>query len=392
MGVLSGLDVFLNEEFRLIRGKRVGVLCHQASVTRDFRHIIDVFAEIHQEGLIELVALFGPQHGIWGHTQDNMVEWEGGLDARTGIPVHSLYGRHRKPTPEMLADVDVLVVDLQDVGSRYYTFIWTLALCLEACEEAGVEVVVLDRPNPIGGERVEGCVLEESFRSFVGWHPLPVRHGMTIGEIARYLQARYYPRCPLTIIPLEGWTRSMYYEETQLPWIPPSPNMPLVETAVVYPGTCLLEGTNLSEGRGTTRPFETLGAPWIDGWQLADALNGIGLAGVHFRPIMFQPTFHKYAGRRCGGVFIHVTDRRTFASFLSGLAILREVIRLYPDRFCWRSPPYEYEHEKLPFDILVGNDWIRPWLEAGRSLREIDARCQQQWRAFEPLRAKALLY
>lgn len=392
MKVLSGLDVIVAGELNVFHGRGIGVVCNQASITHDFRHISDIFLQAHQQGVMKLQAFFGPQHGIGGHTQDNMIEWEGFIDPRTGIPTHSLYGEHRKPTAAMLSGVETLVIDLQDVGARYYTFVWTMALCLEACAEQGIEVVVLDRPNPISGQPVEGCVLQEAYRSFVGLYPLPVRHGMTIAEIARYLQARFYPRCRLTVIPMQGWERSMYFEDTGLPWVMPSPNMPLVETAVVYPGLCLLEATNISEGRGTTRPFEILGAPWIDGWRLATVLSQRELPGVYFRPIEFQPTFNKYAGETCGGVFIHVTDRRTFEPFLTGITIISEGIRHYPEQFHWKLPPYEYEYEKLPFDILVGNGWLREMLEARLPVAEMKPRWQEELMAFLPVREEFLLY
>jgi uncharacterized protein YbbC (DUF1343 family) len=392
MKILSGLDVMVTEEFAPLRGRRIGVVCNQASITRDLRHITDVFCDAHRRGEINLQAFFGPQHGIWGHTQDNMIEWEGFIDARTGIPTYSLYGVHRKPTEAMLSGIDTLVVDLQDVGARYYTFVWTTALCLEAGAEQGIEVWVLDRPNPISGGQMEGCVQQDSFRSFVGLYPLPVRHGMTIGEMAGYLQARFHPRCRLTVVPMQGWQRSMYFDETGRRWIMPSPNMPSVETAIVYPGLCLLEATNLSEGRGTTRPFEILGAPWLDGWSFAAVLNNLNLPGVYFRPIEFQPTFNKHAGEKCGGVFVHVMDRHRFEPFLTGVAILSQARRCYPDRFQWKTPPYEYEYEKMPFDILVGNGWLRPMIDAQRPLADMKLRWQEELKAFVPVREAFLLY
>lgn len=390
--ISSGLDVLVAMDFAPVRGRRVGVVCHQASVTRAFQHITDIFFRAHQQGLLDLKAFFGPQHGIWGHTQDNMIEWQGYRDPRTGIPTHSLYGEHRKPTPEMLRGIDTLVVDLQDVGARYYTFVWTAALCLEACAEQGIEMVVLDRPNPISGDRVEGCVLEPDYRSFVGLYPLPVRHGMTMGEIISYVRARFFPHGRLTIVPMQGWERWQWLEDTGLPWVVPSPNMPLVETAAVYPGMCLLEATNLSEGRGTTRPFQMVGAPWIDGWLLAERLNRMNLPGVYFRPIQFQPTFHKFAGEVCGGVFIHVIERETFQPFLTGIALLTEIRRSYPDQFRWRLPPYEYEYEKMPFDILVGNGWLRQELEAQSPLELLRQRWEEEAMLFLPLRQEVLLY
>jgi uncharacterized protein YbbC (DUF1343 family) len=300
-----------------------------------------------------------------------MIEWEGAIDARTGLEFVSLYGRHRQPTPHMLRDLDHLVIDLPDVGARYYTFIWTMALCLKACEPLGIPVTVLDRPNPIGGLQVEGPMLEPEYASFVGLYPLRIRHGMTIGEVARHLVEHHFPRVELTVVDLEGWERWMYFDDTGLPWAMPSPNMPTLDTAIVYPGGCLLEGTNLSEGRGTTRPFEIFGAPWLDAWKFCSALNSSGLEGCHFRPYQFQPTFHKFAGELCEGAFLHVTNRQTFQPFRSYLAVLQTALRQAPEHFAWKAPPYEYETEKLPIDILVGNGWLRPALESAASPAEI---------------------
>ncbi len=334
----------------------------------------------------------GPQHGLWGHTQDNMIEWQGYTDQRTRIPVYSLYGDHRQPTAEMLHNLDTLVIDLQDVGAKYYTFIWTMALCMEACAEHGIEVVVLDRPNPLGGNKLEGPFRNDNFQSFVGWHPLAIRHGMTIGEIAQYFQSEFYRQCELNIIPMQGWQRTMYFEDTGLAWAMPSPNMPSPQTAMVYPGMCLLEATNLSEGRGTTRPFEIFGAAFLDGWQLAARLTQLNLPGVHFRPLQFQPTFHKFKGEVCEGCFIHVTDSDGFKPFLTGIAILREIQGLYPDQFHWKQPPYEYEYEKMPFDILVGNDWLRRMIEATEPLAEMETRWEKETMEFADIRRDFLLY
>lgn len=375
---LTGLDRLQKEDFSILKGKRVGLLCNQASISADYRHAIELFFDAHRKNLFELKALFGPQHGLFGHTQDNMIEWEGYKDPYIGAMVYSLYGKHRKPTPDMLKDLDVLVVDLQDVGARYYTFIWTMALSMEACVENAVEMVVLDRPNPIGGTQVEGTWLNPQFRSFVGWHPLPVRHGLTIGEIALYFKQKFYPELELHIIKMENWQRSLYFDQCNLPWGMPSPNMPFVSTAVVYPGMCLLEATNLSEGRGTTRPFEIFGAPWMDHWTLSRALNAYQLPGVYFRPLEFQPTFNKYVGQVCKGCFIHVTNRETFKPFLTTVAILREVIHLYSEKFQWKNPPYEYEYQKMPFDILVGNNWLRPAISKGIPVAELENLWQEE--------------
>lgn len=336
-----------------LRGARLGAVLHPASVSSTLVHAASIL-EGKSGRLFTLAALFGPQHGYLGHTQDNMIEWTGYRHPRLGIPVYSLYGEHREPTPEMLAGLDVLLVDLQDVGARYYTFIWTMYLCMAACERAGVTVVVCDRPNPLNGVSVEGPMLDRNYRSFVGLHPLPVRHGRTIGELAAQFQEEAFPACRLRVLPMRGWRREMYWEETGLPWVMPSPNMPTPETALVYPGMCLLEGTNISEGRGTTRPFELFGAPWIDAERLTSELNALDLPGVSFREAYFQPGFQKYAGELCRGAQLHVTERAVFAPFQTGVEILRCLRRNYPTHFAWKQPPYEYEYEKLPIEVLIG--------------------------------------
>jgi uncharacterized protein YbbC (DUF1343 family) len=337
-----------------MRGRRLGAVLHGASVNASLRPTLAVLEEMTKEGLVELVTLFGPQHGFETTTQDNMIEWSGYRHPRLGIPVHSLYGEHREPTPEMLAGVEVLFVDLVDVGSRYYTFIWTLLLCLKAASHLGITVVVADRPNPLNGVTTEGRPQDPDYLSFVGLHPLPIRHGTTIGELARLFRDELFPGADLEVLAMEGWDRRHFYDETGLPWVMPSPNMPTVDTAVVYPGMCLLEGTNLSEGRGTTRPFELFGAPWIEGHGLTAALNALGLPGVVFREAAFEPGFQKYAGQVCRGSQLHVTDRQCFRPYRTGLEILRMVSERYPDHFAWKSPPYEYEYEKLPIEILCG--------------------------------------
>jgi uncharacterized protein YbbC (DUF1343 family) len=392
MPTIQGLDALLRDGLRPFGGKQIGVVCNQATITRDGVHILDALLPFHRKGELKIRAAFGPQHGIWGHTQDNMIEWEGYEDARTGLTFFSLYGEHREPTPKMLEGVEALVFDVPEVGARYYTFLWTLALSMKACEPLGIPVTVLDRVNPIGASQVEGTVLDPNFASFVGLYPLPTRTGMTMGEVGRSLQRRFFPKCRLEVVRVEGWSRTRYFDETDLLWAMPSPNMPAVETAVVYPGMCLLEGTRLSEGRGTTRPFETFGAPYIDGWKLADALNAHKLPGVHFRPVQFEPTFQKHAKTTCEGCFIHVLDRSKFEPVLSTVAILQEVARAYRDKFEWLPPPYEYENEKMPIDILAGNGWLRPAIEDLTPLRQIRERFQAEVSAFEPQRKEAALY
>jgi len=381
--------VFLSRKIGLISGRRVGLLAHPASVDRNLNHIVDLF---HRHPAIQLTVLMGPQHGFRGETQDNMVEWDGYVDTDTGLPVFSLYGDTRRPTEEMLSLLDVLVVDLQDVGARYYTFIHTLALAMEACSQSGKELIVLDRPNPIGGISVEGTVLHPEFRSFVGLYPLPIRHGMTVGELANYFNGEFRIDCDLTVVPMEGWIRDMYFDGTRLPWVLPSPNMPCLETAIVYPGSCLLEGTNVSEGRGTTRPFEFSGAPWVDPAALVAELNRLDLSGVVFRPTHFCPTFHKWSGDLVGGVQIHVTDRRAFRPFRTGLALVSLYRRFGAERFRWKAPPYEYEYKLLPFDILCGTDQVRLLIESGEAIEEMEAAWKQELLDFCDIRKKYLLY
>lgn len=389
---LTGLDLLAQDDFAEIRGRSVGLLCNQASVTRDLVHAVDLLLPRHERGDFVLKAVFGPQHGLHGHTQDNMIEWEGSSDVRTGIPIYSLYGEVREPTDAMLEGIDLFVVDLQDLGARYYTFIWSMALCMKACERLGIPMLVLDRPNPIGGLQVEGPVLVPALSSFVGLHPLPTRHGMTIGEVATHFRAAHYPRAEVQVLTLQGWSRSDYFDDLDLRWIPPSPNVPVVDTAVVYPGMCLLEGTNVSEGRGTTRPFETFGAPWLDGWKLASALNGLSLMGAHFRPVQFQPTFNKFSGEVCGGCFLHVTDRRSFESVLSAIAVLRVCAEMSGGKFAWKEPPYEYEAEKRPIDILFGRSDLAEVALGSAPLNQVHQMLVEDAARFEGARKEALLY
>jgi uncharacterized protein YbbC (DUF1343 family) len=388
--VITGLDSIAKSWPKDLRGARVGLLIHPASVNRRFEHSSDVFARSRN---CELKAFFGPQHGIRGETQDNMIEWEGFTDRTTGLPVYSLYGKTRQPEPAMISDIDLLIIDMQDVGARYYTFIWTMALVMKVCNAQGKKVVVLDRPNPIGGHLIEGPVLRPEFKSFVGLHPLPARHGMTIGEISLYLRDCFYPGLDLRVIPMRGWKRKMWFEDTGLPWVLPSPNMPTVDTALVYPGMCLLEATNLSEGRGTTRPFEIFGAPFVDPHLLRGRLDSLNLSGVLFRPLYFLPTFHKHAWELCGGAQIHVTDRNRFRPFKTAIAILKTLLELYPREFRWKNPPYEYEETLLPIDILCGGDRVRKEIEDGTGLEQMEVTWVAESREFDrQFRKRYLLY
>jgi len=339
-------------------GKRLGAVMHPASIGADLVHSQQKIAALNGSQF-KLVALFGPQHGIKGHTQDNMIEWEGYVDPKLGVPVYSLYGEHREPSAKMLEGVEVLLIDLQDVGARYYTFIWTMYLCMKACEKLGITVVVIDRPNPLACHITEGPVLELDHTSFVGLHSIPVRHGKTIGELAVQFKAECFPNVSLQVLEMEGYRKNMWFDQTGLPWVIPSPNMPTLDTAIVYPGMCLFEATNISEGRGTTRPFEIFGAPFIDAEELCCAMNALRLPGVFFREHWFQPTFHKWCGLFCGGAQMHVSDRESFLPFETAIQILKFLFHRYPSDFAWKQPPYEYEFTKLPIDILLGNGWYR---------------------------------
>lgn len=386
--VRSGLEVLLAGRGALLRGRRLALLAHQASVNARLEHAAVLLREAPG---VRLVRLFAPEHGLWGAAQDH-APIAHAREPVTRLPVLSLYGRRRAPAPAMLRQLDALIVDLQDVGSRYYTFVWTMALAMGACARSGVPVIVLDRPNPLGGEIVEGNLPDPAFASFVGLFPLPARHAMTIGELALYLNRRHGLGCDLTVVPMQGWRRGMLWEDTDLPWVTPSPNMPTPDTARVYPGGCLIEGTNLSEGRGTTRPFEWVGAPFLDPRRYATALDRLGLPGVRFRPLRFRPTFHKWANRLCGGVQIHVEDRRRFKPFLTGLGLLAVARRQAPRRFAWRRPPYEFEARRLPIDILLGTDVIRRGLEHGAALDALERGWRRGLTSWKKQRIAFLMY
>ena len=370
-------------------GKRIGVVCNPASVDGELRHIADRLAG-HPRA--RLAAIFGPQHGFQSDVQDNMIETPHGRDEVRRVPVYSLYSDTREPAPEMLADLDVLLIDLQDVGVRIYTYIYTMANCLKAARRRGLKVIVCDRPNPIGGVQVEGPVLVRGFESFVGMYPIPMRHGMTIGEIARLFNDHFGIGANLEVIAMEGWRREMYFDATGLTWIMSSPNIPTFDTTTVYPGTVLFEGTRISEGRGTTRPFELVGAPWIVAERFAGAMNRRGLPGVFFRPAAFEPTFHKHARERCGGCQIHVRDRQSFRPVASAVALLETFRASDPDRFGWRDPPYEYEHERLPIDVLAGSPALREQIESGMAAGEIARSWESAVEEFDRVRQAVLLY
>ncbi len=387
--VTLGLERLLSDRIDVLRGARVGLVCNQATVDHGLRHAADL---LHAHAGVRLTTLFGPQHGIRGDVQDNMVETAHGTDVQTGLPVYSLYSETREPTERMLQDLDVLVVDLQDVGCRIYTFVYTMANCMRAARAHGKRVVVCDRPNPIGGAQIEGNVLEPEFASFVGQYPIPTRHGMTAGELARLFNGAFGIGCDLEVVPMEGWRREMWMDDHDAPWVMPSPNMPTLDTATVFPGTVHLEGTQMSEGRGTTRPFELVGGPYIEAEGYGRALNALGLAGVYFRPTVFQPTFQKHAGRSCGGVQIHVLDRERFEPVKAGVAVVKTAYDMFTSAFRWKEPPYEYVYDKNPFDVIAGTGALRRGIEGGRSLEDIGRSWAEGLEAFGRQREAVLLY
>jgi uncharacterized protein YbbC (DUF1343 family) len=389
MRVQPGIEVLLKKRRNLIKAARVGAVVHPASVLPDLGHSADALAECPD---FTLVSLFGPQHGARGEKQDNMIESEFYRDPDIGLPVHSLYGDTRCPTEDMLRDIDVLLFDLQDAGTRVYTFIHTMAYCMESCARYGKRMIVLDRPNPINGRTVEGNLLNPEYRSFVGLYPIPMRHGMTTGELALLINSEFGIHCDLTIIEMDGWRRDLWFEQTGLSWVQPSPNLPTIDSAVVYPGAVLVEGTCLSEGRGTTRPFELIGAPFIESRKYASYLNALNLPGVYFRAAYFQPTFQKWTGEMCGGIQIHVRDRESFEPYLTGIAVISAAHALYPEFFEWRKPPYEYECEKLPIEILCGGKTIPALISSSASPDEIRHSWQNDVAAFQRQRAPYLLY
>ena len=387
--IALGIEVLTGERSQSLSGVRTGLICHPASIDHDFRHSADLLS---QHSGVTLTALFGPQHGIRGETQDNMIEWEGFRDARTGVMAYSLYGEVRKPTAQMLSDVDALVFDVQDVGTRVYTFIYTMALAMQSAKELGKRFIVCDRPNPIGGVGIEGNILEVGHESFVGMFPIPMRHGMTVGELARMFNEEFGIGCELEVIPMQGYKREFWFDDTDARWVLPSPNIPVLETAVVYPGMVFVEGTKFSEGRGTTRPFEITGAPYADSYELAEHLNNHHLSGVHFRPHSFKPTFQKHVAQLCHGVQLHVTDRDVFKPVIAGVALIKAMHDLWPEGFKWQTPPYEYVYDRLPFDVIAGTTKLREQIEGGASLEDIAASWQAGEKDFAERRRPYLLY
>jgi uncharacterized protein YbbC (DUF1343 family) len=389
--VQTGLDVLVRDGFEQLRGLRVGLVANQASVDRQLRHAADLLSTADR---VRLGALFGPEHGFGGEAQD-LVGVVDTLHPEHCCPVISLYGNSvdsLRPPADVLRALDLLVIDLPDIGTRYYTFQATMLFCLEAAAAGDLPVVLLDRPNPLNGVTVEGPTVQTGFESFVGPHPIPIRHGMTLGELAMLYVAERDTRVALHVIPCEGWRREHYFDEALLPWVLPSPNMPALDTALVYPGQCLLEGTNISEGRGTSRPFELCGAPWVNGYRLAARLAAGELPGVRFRPVSFRPTFQKFAGQTCGGVQLHVTDRTTFRPVRTGLAVLAAFRDEGPAHFRWRTEPYEFVEDIPAIDLLFGDSRERLALQAGLPLDEVTRRWTEDEAAFRARRERFLLY
>lgn len=384
-----GVEKLLERPDQLLGDARVGLICNQASVNHGFRHVADLF---HEHPKIKLEAFFGPQHGIRGDRQDNMIESDHAVDQQTGLPIHSLYSETREPTEAMLKDIDVLVFDMQDVGCRIYTFAYTMANSMVAARKFGRKVIVCDRPNPINGIDVAGNVLEPEQASFVGLFPIPTRHGMTLGELARMFNAHFKIGCDLEVVEMDNWSRELWYDETDGPWVMPSPNIPTLDSATVFPGTVHFEGTQISEGRGTTRPFELVGAPYIDPEKYAQQLNASNLPGVFFRSCIFRPTFQKHGDVSCGGVQVHVLNRNEFEPVTTGLTMVKAAYELYPDDFRWKVPPYEYVYDRNPFDVIAGTSTIREVIEAGGSVEDFQAGWQKQLKEFHQVRQEYLLY
>lgn len=387
--VRLGVEKLLEQPSRYLGSARVGLICNQASVNHDYRHAADL---LHEHTDINLRAFFGPQHGIRGDVQDNMIETDHTVDSVTGLPIYSLYSETREPTEQMLKDVDVLVFDMPDVGCRIYTFAYTMANAMGAAAKFGKKVIVCDRPNPINGRQVAGNVLEPEQASFVGLFPIPTRHGMTLGELAKLFNEEFGLNCELEVIPMENWNRNWWQDETDAPWVLPSPNIPTIDSATVFPGTVHFEGTQISEGRGTTRPFELIGAPYIEPEEYAGHLNNLSLPGVYFRSCMFRPTFQKHGGVTCGGVQIHVLDRNVFEPVTTGLWMVSLAYDLYREDFRWKEPPYEYVYDRNPFDVIAGTSRIRESFERGKPMNQLIDSWQPRFEEFLKSRQHYLLY
>ncbi|RJP80487.1 MAG: DUF1343 domain-containing protein [Desulfobacteraceae bacterium] len=387
--VKTGLETLIENPLPEMKNKKLGLLCNPASISRDINHARDLLINAFPG---QVKAMYSPQHGFFAEKQDNMIESDNMLDHKAGIPVFSLYGETRKPTKEMLDPIDILLVDLQDAGTRVYTFIYTLSYCMEAAKEFHKKVFILDRPNPIGGKIVEGNILNPEYASFVGRFPIPMRHGLTIGEIALLFNEFFNIHCDLSIIRMKNWKRDMIFQDTGLPWVPPSPNLPTPTSAMVYPGQVIWEGTNISEGRGTTQPFEIFGAPFLDLDTIGNAVPDDVLSGAVLRPVVFEPTSNKWSNRSCTGFQIHVTDPKTFRPYRLSLELLKAVVNHHRNEFQWKSPPYEYEFKKMPFDLISGDESIRKAIEKNQNLDRMETSWKKDIQAFLSLSQQYHLY
>jgi uncharacterized protein YbbC (DUF1343 family) len=385
--MLLGIDRLVRDDFRTLHGLSVGLLSNISCCDSSLKPTISI---LEKSSKIALKSVFAPEHGFNCALQDQVNVRDS--RHRRSVKVHSMYGRNLKPTRQALRKIDAVVIDLPDIGTRYYTFLWSAMLMLQETAQLHKKVFVLDRPNPLSGSVVQGPVIDPGFESFVGLYSVPIRHGMTIGELCSMFNQEHDLGADITIVKMSGWHRRMFTPDAGVAWTVPSPNMPSFSTALVYPGMCLLEGTNVSEGRGTTRPFEIFGAPWIEPYALADALNRNRMPGVAFRPTYFMPTFHKYRGRLCGGIQIHVTNRMRFSPVLAGLQIVRTIRKMFTRQFQWRQPPYEFEKTRMPFDILIGNSWVRKAIEQNTPVSKIEMRWNPALNRYKKMRKKYLLY
>ncbi len=387
--VQTGLERFLESPPKWVSGKRLGLLSNPASVDRQLCHSREL---IHRQIPAKLTALYSPQHGFFAAKQDNMIESEDMIDPVLQLPVFSLYGDTRAPTRRMFEPIDILIIDLQDIGTRVYTFIYTMSYCLEAAKRFNKKVLVLDRPNPISGTRTEGNLLALDCRSFVGRYPIPIRHGLTISELALLFNRHFGIRCDLEVLPMKNWSRSMYFQDTGLPWVPPSPNLPTPTSAMVYPGQVLWEGTNISEGRGTTQPFELFGAPFVDTKQVLSILGGPDLGGAILRETAFEPTSNKWKNQLCYGFQIHIVDPNKYKPYVTALTLLRAIIQCHKIQFQWKPPPYEYEFERIPIDLIIGDKQIRRRIEENENIDEISESWKEELDEFIKMSREFHLY
>jgi uncharacterized protein YbbC (DUF1343 family) len=389
MNVKIGLENLLEHPKTDLEDYRLGLLCNSSSVDRQFVHarvLIDKLYPGH------LKAVYSPQHGFYAEKQDNMIESSDIMDPYLNIPIFSLYGKTRVPTRKMLDAIDLLIIDLLDVGTRVYTFSTTVSYCLDAAKKYDKKVLILDRPNPVGGNLVEGNILHPDCESFVGRFSIPMRHGLTMGELALFYNEHFGIGCNLEIIPLKGWRRNMFFKDTGLAWTAPSPNLPTPDSALVYPGQVIWEGTNISEGRGTTQPFEIFGAPFLQPQKIIEFLGNPSIPGVILREVAFEPTAHKWKGEICKGFQIHIIDHQNYRPYQTSLRLLQAVLLVHKDHFKWKTPPYEYEFEKRPIDLILGDKKIRKRLESGMELSKVEKEWEEDLEKFLVARQDVLLY